>query len=63
MMMMTPVFFVIGVPRQSHPTQDWEEQADTCSTEDRYDADEYGNRHAEEHPNKAHLVVAFVDVT
>jgi hypothetical protein len=33
-MMMTPIFLVVGVPRQGYPTQDWEEQTDPCSYSD-----------------------------
>src|SRR4030095_16934874 len=62
MMMMTPVFLPVGIIRKSCPAPDWEEQANTRSTKDRYDADEYGNRHAKKHPNKTDSIVALVDV-
>ena len=60
--MVTPVFFVIGVKRQCHPTHDWEEQANTCRCQAEQNADPDRERHAEKHPKKTRLPMAFVDV-
>ena len=61
-MVMAPVFFIVGVPRQSDPTQNWKEQADTCGCQAEYDADPDRGWHSEKHPKKASLIMAFVDV-
>jgi len=62
-MMVTPVFFVVGIPRQSDPTEDRKEQANTCCCQAEEDADPDCNRHTEKHPKKTCLVMALVDVT
>jgi hypothetical protein len=62
-MMMTPVIFVVGVNRQCHPTQDREEQADTCRRQAKQDANPDRDWHSEKHPKKTSLEMAFVDVT
>jgi hypothetical protein len=61
-MMMAAVFFIVGVPRECHPTQDWEQQAETCRCQAQYDSDPDCEWHSEEHPKKASFIMAFVDV-
>ena len=61
--MTAPVFFIVGVPRQSRPTHDWKEQADTCGCQAEYDADPDRDWHSEKHPKKASFIMAFVDVS
>lgn len=62
-MVMTPIFFIVRIPRESSPAQDWEEQAYTCCCQSEQDPDPDCDRHAEKHPKKAHFIMAFVDVT
>ncbi len=59
--MVTSVFFVVSVPRQSDPAEDWEEQADTCCCQAEQDPDPDRDWHSQEHPQKAHLIMAFVN--
>src|SRR6266540_88603 len=61
-MTMTPVFFVVGVKHQCHPAQNREEQPNTCRCQAKQDADPERERHAEKHPKKTSLPMAFVDV-
>jgi hypothetical protein len=61
-MVMASVFFSVGIPCECYPTQDWEQQAQTCSRQAQYDANPDCEWHSEKHPKKASLVMAFVDV-
>src|SRR5215475_4418990 len=62
-MVMAPVFFIVSIPRQCHPTQNREQQAQTSRCQTENDADPDCEWHSEEHPKKAGLIMAFVDVT
>jgi hypothetical protein len=61
-MMMASVFFIVGIPRECHPTQDWEQQAEPCGRQAQYDADPDCEWHPEKHPKKASLRMSFIDV-
>ncbi len=61
-MMMASVFFIVGIPRECHLTQDREQQAEPCGRQAQDNADPDCEWHSEEHPKKASLIMAFVDV-
>src|SRR3982751_1918002 len=54
-MMVTPVFFGIGVQCQSDPTKDRKEQANTCGCQAEEDADPECERHTQKHPKETCL--------